>query len=104
MEALVFDKPTVLLGRNFFEFSDLIYRVPAINDLPEVLARILVDGDHAKQIDREERLHRFLIAYLDGLVPHFPLLEFAGEWGRMLAAELGLKPAHGASVRIGSAA
>ena len=104
MEALVFDKPTVLLGRNFFEFSDLIYRVPVINDLPEVLAKILVDGDYAKQLDREERLHRFLIAYLDGLVPHFPLQEFAGAWGQALAAALGLEPVHGAIERKGEAA
>lgn len=104
MEALVFDKPTVLLGRNFFEFSDLIYRVPVINDLPEVLAKILVDGDYAIQPDREERLHRFLMAYLDGLVPHFPLQEFAGEWGCALAAELDLKPVPGAIERKGSPA
>lgn len=104
MEALVFDKPTVLLGRNFFEFSDLIYRVPVINDLPEVLAKILIDGDYEKQPDREARLHRFLLAYLDGLVPHFPLLEFAGEWGRALAAELGLEPIRGTKEQQGSAA
>lgn len=104
MEALVFDKPTVLLGRNFFEFSDLIYRVPVINDLPDVLAKILVDGDYASQPDREVRLHRFLMAYLDGLVPHFPLQEFAGEWGRALAAELGLEPVHRAIERKGEAA
>lgn len=103
MEALVFDKPTVLLGRNFFEFSDLIYRVPVINDLPEVLAKILVDGDYEKQPEREERLNRFLMTYLDGLVPYFPLQEFAGEWGGALAAELGLKPVHGAIERKGEA-
>ncbi|MCP9830088.1 hypothetical protein KBZ14_04365 [Synechococcus sp. HJ21-Hayes] len=104
MEALVFDKPTVLLGRNFFEFSDLIYRVPVINDLPEVLAKILVDGDYAKQSDCEARLHRFLMAYLDGLIPHFPLLEFAGEWGYALAGELGLEPVDTANERKGTAA
>lgn len=92
MEALVFDKPTILLGRNFFEFSDLLYRVPAINDLPEVLARILIDCEYLKQPDREVRLHRFLMAYLDGLVPCFPLKEYAVEWGRALAAELGISP------------
>lgn len=90
MEGLIFDKPTVLLGRNFFEFSDLLYKVPVINDLPEVLARILVDGDYARQPDREARLHRFLMAYLDGLVPYFPLIEHAVDWGRALANELGL--------------
>jgi hypothetical protein len=95
MEALVFNKPTILLGRNFFEFSDLLYRVPAINDLPDVLAKILIDGDYTKQLNREARLHRFLMAYLDGLVPCFPLQEFAGEWGIALAAELGLAPVDG---------
>jgi hypothetical protein len=93
MEALVFDKPTIMLGRNFFEFSDLVYLVPAINDLPEVLLKILIDGDYSLQPDREVRLHRFLMSYLDCLVPCFPLLEFAGEWGRSLAMELGLEPA-----------
>lgn len=101
MEALVFDKPTVLLGRNFFEFCDLLYRVPVINDLPEVLAKILVDGDYIKQPDRGVRLHRFLMAYLDGLVPLFPLMEFAGEWGRALAGELGLASVHGAIEQAG---
>lgn len=91
MEALVFDKPTVLLGRNFFDFYDLLYRVSAINDLPEVLAKILIDGDYLKKPNREAHLHRFLIAYLDGLVPFFPLQDFAGKWGCAIAAELGLK-------------
>jgi hypothetical protein len=92
MEALVFDKPAVMLGRNFFEFSDLLYRVRDIQDLPEVLARILVDGDYERQPDREARLGRFLMSYLDGLVPFFPLPEHAHEWARALARELDLQP------------
>lgn len=90
MEALAFDKPAVMLGRNYFEFSDLIYRVPHIQELPEVLARILVDGDYHAQPDREERLHRFLMAYLDGLVDAFPVPEHADRWGHALAGDLGL--------------
>ena len=69
-----------MLGRNFSSRSDL--SVPVINDLPKVLAKILIDGDYEIQSDREARLHQFLMAYLDGLVPCFPLLEFAGEWAR----------------------
>jgi Capsule polysaccharide biosynthesis protein len=90
MEALVLDRPTVVLGRNFFEFCDLLYRVRDVQDLPEVLARILVDGDYRRQTDRDERLSRFLMAYLDGLVPCFPVKEHGKEWGRALAGELGL--------------
>jgi hypothetical protein len=92
MEALVFDKPAVMLGRNYFEFSDLIYLVPNIQELPEVLARILIDGDYQAQPNREERLHRFLMAYLDGLVDSFPLPAHAADWSRALARELGLNP------------
>lgn len=92
MEALVFDKPTVVLGRNFFEFSDLFFLIRDIQDLPEVLARILIDGEYARQTDREERLHRFLMAYLDGLVSCFPVPGEMDEWGRALAEEIGLEP------------
>ena len=102
MEALAFDKPAIMLGRNYFEFSDLIYRVPNIQQLPEVLARILIDGDYQKQPAREERLHRFLMAYLDGLVPNFPLPEHAAEWGRALAGELGLSPISSTNLHLGS--
>lgn len=90
MEALAFDKPTVVLGRNFFEFSDLFYRVRDIQDLPDTLARILIDGDYSRQTDREERLHRFFMAYLDGLVPCFPLFGQMAEWGRALAEEMSM--------------
>ncbi len=92
MEALAFDKPAVMLGRNYFEFSDLIYRVPNIQELPGVLARILIDGEYHAQTDREERLHRFLMAYLDGLVATFPLPVHAADWSHALARDLGLAP------------
>ena len=92
MEALVFDKPAIMLGRNYFEFSDLIYRVSNIQELPDVLARILIDGDYQGQINREERLHRFLMAYLDGLVGSFPLTAHAVDWSLALARELDMVP------------
>lgn len=92
MEALVFDKPVIMLGRNYFEFSDLIYRVPNIQELPEVLASILIDGDYQAQPNREERLHHFLISYLDGLVESFPLIENAIDWSHSLARELKMTP------------
>lgn len=90
MESMVFDKPTVMLGRNFFEYSDLLYRVRDIQDLPETLAKILVDGHYTAQRDRDERLHRFLMSYLDGLIPYFPLPEFMSHWADALAMEIGL--------------
>jgi len=92
MEALVFDKPAIMLGRNYFDFSDLIYRVPNIQELPEVLARILIDGDYQAKPNREERLHLFLMSYLDGLLESFPLTEYAVEWSHSLALELDMTP------------
>ncbi len=92
MEALVFDKPAIMLGRNYFDFSDLIYRVSNIQDLPEVLARILIDGDYQAKPNREERLHHFLMSYLDGLLESFPLTECAVDWSRSLALELDMTP------------
>jgi CDP-glycerol glycerophosphotransferase (TagB/SpsB family) len=92
MEALVFDKPAIMLGRNYFDFSDLIYRVPNIQELPEVLARILIDGDYQTKPNREERLHLFLMSYLDGLLESFPLTEYAVEWSHSLALELDMTP------------
>ncbi|MBI2725905.1 MAG: hypothetical protein HYX42_06615 [Polaromonas sp.] len=92
MEALIFDKPAVVLGRTFFDFSDLLYLVRNVQDLPEVLAKILVDSDYKNQTNREERLHRFLISYLDGLIPYFPLPQNSEQWGRALASELGISP------------
>lgn len=92
MEALVFDKPAIMLGRNYFEFCDLIYRVPNIQELPEVLASILIDGDYQAQPNREDRLHHFLISYLDGLIESFPLTEHAVDWSHSLARELEMTP------------
>ena len=92
MEALVFDKPAIMLGRNYFDFSDLIYRVRNLQDLPEVLARILIDGDYQAKPNREERLHLFLMSYLDGLLESFPLTEYAVEWSHSLALELDMTP------------
>lgn len=90
MEALVLDKPTIILGHNFFEFSDLFYLVRDIKDVPETLSRILLDRDYEFRIGREKRMHQFLISYLDGLVPSFPLPGQMEPWARVLAEEMGV--------------
>lgn len=91
LEALVLDIPTVLLGRNFFEYCELFYRPACIQDLPAALAQILVERHYESIPGREDTLLRFLISYLDGLVPWFPLPEHAEAWGSALARELDLK-------------
>lgn len=84
MEALVFDKPTILLGRSFFSHCDLFYRSNNVSDLPELLARILIDRDYDAIPYRDEIRNRFLLSYLETLVPHFPVLENSEEYGLAL--------------------
>lgn len=87
-EALVLDKPTIILGKSFFTHCDLFYQVTCVQDLPGVLRRILVDREYEKTPDRPARLHRFLLSYLNALIPYFPALENASHYGSVLVAEL----------------
>ena len=89
IESLVLGKPTVVLGRSFFTHADLLYRAHGVRDLPDVLMRILVDRDYERQPDRELRLRRFLLAYLEAMIPWFPTVENGRHWGAALADELG---------------
>lgn len=90
-EALVLDKPTIILGRSFFTHCDLFYQVSCVQDLPGVLRRILVDGEYGKIPDRPVRLNRFLLSYLNALIPYFPTLENASHYGAALVTELAEK-------------
>jgi hypothetical protein len=90
LESLAWDTPVVMLGSNFFDYSDLIYFAPAANDLPELLLRLLVDREYHRIPDREERLHKFLMSYLDGLIPYFPRIKSAQYWAHEFASCVGL--------------
>ncbi len=90
-EALVLDKPTVILGKSFFTHCDLFYQVSCAQDLPGVLRRILVNGEYGKIADRSARLNRFLLSYLKALIPYFPTLENASHYGAALVSELAEK-------------
>lgn len=89
-EGVALDKPTVILGRSFFTHCDLFYRVGSVQELPAVLRKILVDRDFDKIPDRQGHLNRFLLSYLNSLVPHFPMVENGKHYGAALAAQLGL--------------
>ena len=85
---MVLDRPTIVLGRSFFNYSELIYKIEDIQELPEMLKKILVDGVYEKRPDRKQLLHRFLISYLEALIPYFPTMENATHFGRALAEDL----------------
>jgi hypothetical protein len=89
-EGVALDKPTVILGRSFFTHCELFYRVGSVQELPAVLRKILVDRDFDKIPDRKGHLNRFLLSYLNSLVPHFPMVENGRHYGAALASQLGL--------------
>jgi len=89
-EGVALDKPTVILGRSFFTHCGLFYRVGSVQELPAVLRKILVDRDFDKIPDRKGHLNRFLLSYLNSLVPYFPMVENGKYYGAALAAQLGL--------------
>ena len=42
IEALVLDKPAIMFGKNYFEFSELIHKVSDISDLPKTFPQTLL--------------------------------------------------------------
>lgn len=89
IEALAFDKPVVMLGQWFWDHCALIYRPSSPQELAAVLRSILVDGSYSARPDREDQIRRFLLSYLDGLIPATPRLEGAAVYAKELVAEIG---------------
>ena len=94
VESLVLDRPTVLLGKAFFDFSDLYYKVSNISDLPKTLRRILVDQCHALRTDRDFEISRFLLAYQRALIPALPVAENSAIYAHALMDEIRSQTTH----------
>lgn len=88
VEAMVVDKPAIVLGRTFFSYCELFYRPTCVQELPDVLRRILIDGEYERIANREHLKRRYLLSYLEGLIPYFPFPEHAAVYGERLIAEL----------------
>jgi len=88
MESLVMGKPVVMLGATFYDFTDLLFKPASINQLPEVLYQILIERQYVSGEQLQQELKRFLIAYQQALIPHFPLPENGIHWGKALLSEL----------------
>jgi len=88
LEALAFDIPPVLLGTNFFDYCDLLYKVPSIEALPETLARILIDDDYYTKENRKHLLYNLLLSYLDGCIPAFPNVDNSSMWAHALVQQI----------------
>jgi len=70
LEALAFDKPVLMFGNWFWDFSDLIYKISSLSELEKTLREILLDRLYEKQENRERRIQKALVSYLDGLIPY----------------------------------
>ncbi len=89
-ESLVFEKPTVILGRTFFTHCNLFFKARCVNELPQILREILVDRVFDGIPDREAHLGRFLLSYMNSLIPYFPTIENGRFYGIALADQLGI--------------
>jgi hypothetical protein len=89
-EALMLEKPTIVLGRTFFTHCDLFYRADSVQDLPGLLRKILVDRDFESNAQRHSQLQRYLMSYLNALIPYFPVVENGHHYGVALANQLGI--------------
>lgn len=91
IESLVMDCPTILLGKAFFDYSSLFYKLSSIQELPAILKSILVDGEYSARSDRQIEISGFLISYRAGLIPVFPLTDGAEIYAREFVRELVLR-------------
>jgi len=89
-EALMLEKPTIVMGRTFFTHCDLFYRAGSAQDLPCLLRKILVDRDFDGNTQRHIQLQRYLMSYLNALIPYFPVVENGHYYGIELANQLGI--------------
>lgn len=88
IEALAMDKPVVMLGRWFWDHSPLVNRAGHVEELPALFRRILIDRSYASKKDREDQIRRFLLSYLDGLIPASPRREGTPVYAAELLAEI----------------
>ena len=88
IEALALGKPVVVFGRNFYGYCDLITTITDHAQLHAALHRLLVARDTPSPDEYDARLRRFLLSYLEGLIPCFPLQENAHRYGAALMDDL----------------
>jgi len=94
LESLVLEKPTVILGSNFFDYCDLFFVINNIQNLPSVLRSILIEHAYDKIPDKREKIFKFLMSYLDGIVPAYPFPENGDVWAECLVDDLFYNASH----------
>jgi hypothetical protein len=90
VEAIALDKPTIMFGQSFFDYSDLLYRVTDPSALPDLFRHILIDREYDRRTDRLDHIRKFLLSYLSALTPYYPTPETATPIATALTAEIAL--------------
>jgi hypothetical protein len=73
LEAMALDKPTIVLGRSFFDYADVLYKPASVNELSQLFRDILIEREYERRLDRGDLIRKFLLSYLAGLTSCYPL-------------------------------
>tara|TARA_Y100000991_G_C21962399_1_gene345128 strand:+ start:327 stop:1772 length:1446 start_codon:yes stop_codon:yes gene_type:complete len=87
-EAMVLDKPIIMFGDNFFDFSKLIYKVENVKDLPVIFNTVLIKKNLLSKNKRNNELNKFILSYIRSLITGFPITENVVFWADALIDEL----------------
>jgi Capsule polysaccharide biosynthesis protein len=87
VESIALDKATIMFGRSFFDYCDLLYRVTDATELPQIFHRILIDREYERRNDRIDHIRKFLLSYLVALTPHYPTPDSAAQIAEALVGD-----------------
>lgn len=88
IEGLALGKPVIVFGKSFYSYCDLIESINSYEQLHGVLHDTLVRRIRPSSDEYDLRLRQFLFSYIEGLIPHFPWLENAEQYGRALLEDI----------------
>lgn len=88
IEALAFGKPSIVFGRHFYNYCNLIRAVQEPEKLHGVLHDLLIRKNVPLPEEFKAQVDRFLLSYLQVLLPQYPLPENGYDYGVALHEEL----------------
>ena len=91
IETMVLDKPVIMFGNNFFDYSKLVYRINNISDLPSLLYKILIEKKTLSKKERDMELNKFILSYINTLITAFPIEGKMLPWAEALIKQLIVK-------------
>ena len=68
IETLILDKPAIMFGKNFFDYSDLIHKVDKLENLPSLLYNFLIKRKILSKSERKKQLDRFILSFMNSQI------------------------------------